>query len=195
MAALYALSIDNIIIETDSAELPGLDGSGLGFFDALKAAGSSEQSSPARVIKIKEPLWCEKKDAFLGIFPSEILKISYFFESRSPVLGRQAMTLDATPEAVIKEILPARTFCLKEEAEMLLKLGFGKGANTDNTLVLDKDGPVKNAFRYPDEPVRHKILDLVGDLYLAGRVQGRVIAIRSGHDLNMELVQKVRKQV
>nr|MCK4462855.1 UDP-3-O-acyl-N-acetylglucosamine deacetylase [Candidatus Omnitrophota bacterium] len=88
------------------------------------------------------------------------------------------------------------TFCLKEEAELLITQGFGKGANLTNTLVMDEKGPINNVLRFPDEPVRHKILDLVGDLYLAGNaVEGGVIGIRSGHELNMELVKKIKRSI
>ena len=110
-----------------------------------------------------------------------------------PSIKRQALTIELTPENVKKELLGARTFCLKEEAEMLLKMGFGKGANTKNTLVMDANGPIDNTLRFPDEPVRHKLLDLVGDMYLLGApILGRIVAIRSGHNLNGELVNKIR---
>ena len=93
------------------------------------------------------------------------------------------------------QIAPARTFCFEEEALALLKMGLGRGANYDNTLVIGEFGPVKNKYRFSDEPVRHKVLDLVGDLYLIGRrIKGRVIAIKSGHRLNIELVRKLKKK-
>ena len=117
-------------------------------------------------------------------------------ETKIPAIGRQALTVDLDENVFCKEIAGARTFCLKEEAEMLLKLGFGKGANTKNTLVMDNNGPIDNVLRYPDEPVRHKILDLLGDLYLVGRpLEGRVIAIGSGHALNGELVSALRQKI
>lgn len=194
MAALWALSIDNIIVEIDTEELPGLDGSARDFFICLKNAGIKEQGVPRKIIKIKEPLWCDNGDSFIGIFPATSFKVSYILESPSPAIGRQCLSLELDEEIFSKEIAPARTFCLKEEAELLLKQGFGKGANVSNTLVMDKDGPLDNTLRFPDEPIRHKILDLVGDLYLTGSpLEGRVIGIRSGHALNIELVKKIKK--
>jgi len=195
MAALRALSIDNLIVEVNSIEMPGLDGSALEYYTCLKEAGIDKQDKPRRVIRVDQPVWCESGDMFLGIFPYDGFKISYLLESPSPSIGRQSITLDINEEIIGKELISARTFCLKEEAEMLLKMGFGKGASTDNTLVMDKDGPMNNVLRFSDEPVRHKILDLIGDLYLLGApVEGRIIAIGSGHDMNRKLVEKVKQR-
>jgi len=193
MAALWALSIDNIIIETDGEEMPGMDGSAAAFYECLKNAGIKELDRPAKEIVIKEPVWFEKKDAIICIVPSQKPTVSYLFESPSPVLGRQYLSIDMDESVASKEVISARTFCLRQEAEMLQKMGFGKGANTQNTLVMDVNGPIDNKLRFPDEPVRHKIMDLLGDLYLAGgRIRGRVIAIKSGHDMNMEIVKRIR---
>jgi len=194
MAALWALSIDNILIEIDGRELPGLDGSAKEFFDCLKGAGIEEQNAVRKIIKIKDPIWCESGEAFIGIFPSHKFKVSYILDSPVPSIGKQSLSLELDGETFYREVAQARTFCLKEEAMALLKMGFGKGANTTNTLVMDAGGPIENVLRFFDEPVRHKILDLVGDLYLAGApLEGRVIALRSGHDLNAELVKKIKK--
>ena len=196
MAALWANSIDNILIEIDGIELPGLDGSARDFFICLKNAGIKQQNATRKIIKIKEPLWCEKEDSFIGIFPRHKFKISYILESPLSSIGRQSLSIELDQEIFYKEIAPARTFCLKEEAELLITQGFGKGANLTNTLVMDEKGPINNVLRFPDEPVRHKILDLVGDLYLAGNaVEGGVIGIRSGHELNMELVKKIKRSI
>ena len=195
MAALWALSIDNITIEIDTEELPGLDGSADGYYKALKSLGVTEQDTPRKILKIKEPLWYDKKEAFIGIFPGRNFKISYLLDVPSPAIGRQALSIELDGESFAKEIAPARTFCLREEAEMLIKMGFGKGADTKNTLVMDKNGPIDNVLRFPDEPVRHKILDLIGDLYLVGcPIECRVIAIGSGHDLNIEIVKMLKKR-
>ncbi|MDD5438808.1 MAG: UDP-3-O-acyl-N-acetylglucosamine deacetylase [Candidatus Omnitrophica bacterium] len=197
MAALWALRIDNIMIEIDNAELPGLDGSGKGFYDCLAAAGVSELDRQERVVTITRPLWCEHNDAFIGIFPSEsgVFRVGYMLEAPVPSIGRQFLDLVLTGDNFSREIIGARTFCLRQEAEMLLKMGYGKGANTANTLVMDESGPIDNTLRFPDEPVRHKILDLVGDLYLTGAfLKGRVIAVKSGHELNMALVEKIRAE-
>ncbi|OGW74775.1 MAG: UDP-3-O-[3-hydroxymyristoyl] N-acetylglucosamine deacetylase [Omnitrophica bacterium RBG_13_46_9] len=192
LAALWGAGIDNIRIELDGSEMPALDGSAVGFLEAIKKSGIRKQSAPREVVEIKEPLWAEDEKSFLGIFPSNAFKVSYLLEYPSPAIGRQFFSSVLDPDLFQKEIAPARTFCLKEEAEALLKQGYGRGADLENTLVMDTDGPMDNTLRFADEPVRHKVLDLIGDLYLLGRpIKARVIAIRSGHRLNLELVRKV----
>ncbi len=194
LAALWGAEVDNIRIELTSSEPPGLDGSAVLFLEALKAAGIKTQKPRREFIEVKKPLWVEDKESFLGIFPSQTFKISYILEYPGPAIGRQFFSDIVDSEVFQKEIAPARTFCLKEEVNSLLKQGYGKGANLKNTLVMAKDGPIDNILRFPDEPVRHKVLDLTGDLYLLGKpIKGRVIAIRSGHRLNLELVEKIKE--
>ena len=195
LAALSGLGIDNVIIEIDGSEMPALDGSAKGFLDILKKAGITEQDPPKKVLKIEEAIWCKDADSVLVALPDEEFKISYVLSYKSPAIGTQTLTLKIYEESFEKEIAPARTFCLEEEALELLKRGLGKGANYDNTLVMGNTGPINNILRFPDEPVRHKILDLIGDLYLVGMpLKGHVIAIKSGHKLNMELVKKLREE-
>ncbi len=193
MSALWGAEIDNVRIEMNGSEPPGLDGSAMEYYAAIKKSGTIEQNADRVPFIVREPLWVEAGEAFLGIFPADTFKVSYILEYPSPPIGRQFFSSALDEEVFAKEIAPARTFCLKEEAEALLGMGYGKGANYENTLVMDGSGPIDNALRFPDEPVRHKVLDLLGDLYLAGkRIKGRIIAARSGHKLNLELVQKLR---
>jgi UDP-3-O-acyl N-acetylglucosamine deacetylase len=195
MSALCALRIDNIVIEVDQGEFPGLDGSAKGFVEALEDAGFKEYDAPQKVLRLEEPVWVEDERSFLGVFPSERFKVSYTLAHDRPRVLEGFYSVEVTEENFKHQIAPARTFCFEEEARELLKTGFGKGANYENTLVLGKDGPIRNTYRFPDEPVRHKILDLIGDLYLVGcQVRGRVIAVKSGHALNMELVRKLKMQ-
>lgn len=196
LAALWGSEVDNIKIELDSSEPPALDGSSLEFLEALKKAGVKSQPTPREFVEVKGPIWVEDKESFLGIFPSQVFKVSYILEYPDPAIGRQFFSSVLNPEVFRKEIAPARTFCLKQEAEALLKQGYGKGANFKNTLVMDEDGPIDNVLRFPDEPVRHKVLDLIGDLYLLGKpIRGRVIAIRSGHKLNLRLMEKIKEKI
>lgn len=193
LAALSGLSIDNIVIEMDNIELPGLDGSSKGFVEVLKKAGVVEQDAPKRILRIDEPLWTGAGDSLLAVFPDEDFRISYTLSYDNQRLGTQFFSIILNEETFENEIAPARTFCLEEEALELLRRGLGKGANYDNTLVIGKDGPIKNNLRFPNEPVRHKILDIIGDLYLLGSpIKGHVIAVKSGHRLNMELVRKLK---
>lgn len=195
LAALSGLSIDNALVELDNEELPGLDGSAKTFTDILKKSGIVEQDAPKKFLKVDNVAWCSSKDSLIAVFPDEEFKISYTLAYNNPALGTQFRSIVVNESNFEKEIAPARTFCLEEEARELLKRGFGKGANYDNTLVMGKNGPIKTTLRFPDEPVRHKILDLIGDLYILGMpVIGHVVAIKSGHSLNMELVKKLKEE-
>ncbi|MDP2929071.1 MAG: UDP-3-O-acyl-N-acetylglucosamine deacetylase, partial [Candidatus Omnitrophota bacterium] len=141
----------------------------------------------------EKPSWCADEGAFLSVFPHKTLCISYFLSYPVPSIGDQFLSLEISEEVFRREIAPARTFCMKKEALFLLALGYGKGADHKNTLIMDKSGPVKNKLRFSDEHVRHKILDLMGDLSLIGMpLTGHVVAVKSGHKLNMELVKKLR---
>ena len=178
----------------NASEPPALDGRAVDFLKAIKSAGIEMQNAAKDYIVIKKPIWTEMNDSFLGIFPSDVFKIAYFLDYKNTSIGKQFFSSIVTPENFEKEIAPARTFCLKEEAEILRKKGYGKGANFQNTLIMDKEGPIDNVLRFPDEPVRHKVLDLVGDLSLLGRhIKGRIMAARSGHKLNSELVAKIKE--
>ncbi len=193
LAALSGLSVDNIVVELDSEELPGLDGSAKDFVGLIKSAGYSEQDAERATLDIKKPVRCEAGGASLEIEPSDSFEISYTLDYPDPVLGKQSLAIKVDESTFESQIAPARTFCLEKEARALLALGLGKGASYKNTLVLGPKGPVDNTLRFPDEPVRHKILDLIGDLYLLGvRINGRVTAIKSGHKLNMAMVKKLK---
>lgn len=194
LAALSGLGIDNIVAELDSAELPGLDGSAKVFVDSLKTAGIIEQDAPKKILKVNNALWVGSGDSLIIALPDDKFKVSYTLSYDNLFLGDQFFSACLTEGTFEKEIAPARTFCMEAEAAELLKRGLGKGANYDNTLVIGKDGPIKTKLRFPDEPVRHKVLDLVGDLYILGmQVQGHIIAIKSGHKLNMEMVKKLKE--
>jgi len=195
LAALAGLGIDNIVIELDNAELPGLDGSAKGFSDLIRKAGIVEQDASKKYLKAEKPVWVKDGEALIAVLPDEEFKVSYTLSYEAPGLGSQFLSIALNDANFESQIAPARTFCLEAEALELLKRGLGKGANYDNTLVIGKDGPIKTTLRFADEPVRHKILDLIGDLYLAGMpIKGHVIAIKSGHKLNMELVKKLKKE-
>lgn len=195
LAALSGLSIDNMVIELDNEELPGLDGSAKDFVEAIKSSGFSEEAAPRRFFDVPERVKCERDGSSLEVFPCSQFKISYSLDYPDPAIGKQSMEIVLSEETFTREIAPARTFCLEKEAKALLAMGLGKGANLKNTLVMGADGPVDNDLRFPDEPVRHKILDLIGDLYLLGMpVRGHFVAVKSGHRLNMEMVKIMKKR-
>lgn len=195
MAVLAGLAIDNLIIEINNNEVPGLDGSGLEFMEAIKKSGIEEQNAQRKYFLVKEPIWVEEKDSLIAVFPYSSYKISYTLDYDHPVLRSQFLSLEINPESFEKEISSFRTFVLEEEVEELKKIGLGRGASYENTLVVTEDGVLKNKLRSPDEFVRHKVLDLIGDISLLGMpIKGNVVAIKSGHPLNIKLVRRLEDQ-
>ncbi len=192
MASFHGLGIDNALVEVDGEELPGLDGSAKEFTEAFQKAGLIEQGSDRKWITIEEPIFVDHGDQALIALPAAGFSISYSLSYRHKDLQDQFLSMSIVPEIFERELASARTFCLKEEAQQLLAMGFGKGANLTNTLVFEKNHPIDNTLRFPDEACRHKIMDLMGDLTLAGGfIRGHIIATRSGHALNLELVRKI----
>lgn len=193
LAAVSGLGISNLVVETDGSEMPGLDGSAKEYVEALERSGIIEQDAVLRPITVANPVWCSNNGAFLAALPYDGFRVSYFL-SYPQAIGEQFLSLEISRDTFKSEIAPARTFCLKKEALLLKVLGFGRGADNKNTLIMGKGGPVGNILRFPDEPVRHKILDLVGDLALAGApLNAHIIAVKSGHSLNLELVKKLKQ--
>jgi UDP-3-O-[3-hydroxymyristoyl] N-acetylglucosamine deacetylase / 3-hydroxyacyl-[acyl-carrier-protein] dehydratase len=194
MSALCGLGIDNISIEINSDEPPGLDGSAIEYVKLFKSAGIVDLEAPKEYFEIKEPICVSKNGASVMIVPASEFKVSYALEYPHPLL-KNSVTLGFTPETYEKEIAPCRTFCLKEEADALLAKGLGQGASTANTLVFGPDGVIDNTLRFPDEAARHKLMDCIGDLYLLGLpIKGHVFAFKSGHNLNRELLKKIAEQ-
>lgn len=195
LAALAGLRIDNCMIEIDAAETPGLDGSSRGFVEALTQAGAVEQEKPRAVLAIDRAVTVGDGQGTLMAHPGtgSGLLLSYNLDyGRSGPIGRQSYFADITPETFEAELAPCRTFLLEPEALALRQAGIGARTTEADLLVFGPDGPIKNELRYPDECARHKVLDLVGDLALAGcDLVGHVVAHRSGHQLNAELVRKL----
>jgi UDP-3-O-[3-hydroxymyristoyl] N-acetylglucosamine deacetylase/3-hydroxyacyl-[acyl-carrier-protein] dehydratase len=192
MASFHGLGIDNALVEIDGEEVPGMDGSALEFTSGLIAAGLEEQSAERQFLTVKAPVFIDQGDQSIVILPADFLSISYMLNYRDADLLDQHLSLPIIPEIFEREIAPARTFCLKKEAELLLSQGFGKGASPSNTLIFEKNKPLQNTLRFENEACRHKMMDILGDLFLCGKfIRGHVIASRSGHALNVELVRKL----
>lgn len=203
LAALWAAEVDNIRIDIDNPELPVLDGGALEFLNAIRVAGVKDQDAERSTLEIKNPIWTENKESFLGIFPSALFRISYIMKGIFPGEKRQFFSAVMTPEIFQVEIAAARTLWIvpegpgsvEKKAELAKKQGYGKGADLKSTLIIDKTGPLNPSSEFADEAVRHKVLDLLGDLYLLGKpLKGRVIAVRANHELNLKLVEKVKKE-
>jgi len=200
LAALFALGVDNCSVEIDGEEVPGLDGAATEFFRALRDAGSVELRATRPIWAVKHPIYVRDGAASLVALPgSGKLTIEYHLDYQARNDGgagaRQIADFALSPESFEREIAPARTFVFAHEVEALRAAGLGKGATAQNTLVLGPDGPQANALRWDDELARHKILDLVGDLANAGvDLDAHIIATRSGHGLNMALVQRIQEE-
>ena len=195
MAALSSANIDNINIEIDNNEVPGLDGSSLHFLEAFEDAKISQQEKERFVFAIKEPIYVEEGASSITVLPAKEFKVSYTLSYNHPLLETSFLEMVINAQDFKKQIAPARTFCLESEVKELQDQGLGLGANYENTLVLGKEGVIKNKLRFKDEFTRHKILDLVGDLYLAGcPMKAHVIAIKSGHSLNLKIAEKIYEQ-
>ena len=191
LAACNGLQIDNLTVEISGEEMPGMDGSSAPFVELFKQAGVVEQRPEARVFKLSEPVYVQHGEASLVALPSESegLTLQYIAAFDDPAVAGGSVRYALSPEVFEKEIAPARTFCLASEVEALRAAGLGKGATRENTVVL---GDPDTELRVPEEPVRHKLLDIVGDLQLLGAgLQAHVIATRSGHKMNAELVRKL----
>ena len=194
MAALWGTGIDNAYVEVTAGELPGFDGSAAAFVQQFRATGTVEQPVPRKYLSVREPIVVADGEACLAVFPDHELSVSYLLDYHHPMLRAQLVSYSANGTSFDEAIAPARTFCLKDEAEALQKAGFGKGATFDNTLVLGEQGVMNNTLRFEDEFARHKILDLLGDLYLLGaHLRARVLAIKSGHPLNVKLLKKLQQ--
>lgn len=195
MAALSGRGIDNINIEIDNSEAPGLDGSSLNYLEALESAGIKEQEKERQCFSVKETVFVEEDGASIIAVPSGEFRISYTLNYDHTLLKAQFLEAAVNAGTFKAEFAPARTFCLEAEAEELKRQGLGKGANYDNTLVVGKNGVIRNKLRFEDEFVRHKMLDLIGDLYLlGGPLKGHIIAVKSGHSLNLKLLRKLAQQ-
>lgn len=195
LSALWALQVDNVQVRIDAEEVPGLDGSAVEFVQRIQEAGFVEQRAPRKTWRLAEPIYLGEGDASLVAVPGRGgLSVDYNldFPEGVGVLSetRQQVSFRLGAEAFAREIAPARTFVFEHEVEPLIAAGLGKGANYQNTLVLGPNGVRDNSLRSDDELARHKILDLIGDLSLVGvDLDAHIIATRSGHGLNMKLVQ------
>jgi UDP-3-O-[3-hydroxymyristoyl] N-acetylglucosamine deacetylase len=191
IAALGGLGIDNALIEIDGAEVPILDGSAAPFVDAIRQSGIHTQKAPRRFVKIVKPIRVESGRSFGELIPYDGFAIDVTIEFASSLIGTQRIALDVTPTSFIAELARARTFGFVSEVERLWACGYAMGASLDNTVVLG-EGQIMNpeGLRWADEFVRHKALDAVGDLALAGApILGRYRSVRGGHHLNYQVLR------
>lgn len=197
LSALNAAEIDNVIIEMDGAEPPIIDGSAAPYLELIDKAGIQEQDSPAVFISPKESFIVEEGESKIAIFPDEEFRITCIISYSATPLDAQYYSGAITYDSFRNELAPARTFCLYKELESLIKYGLVKGGSLDNAIVIH-DGAIisKEGQRFSNELVRHKVLDIVGDMYLAGaRIKGHILAVKPGHPTNISLVRKITESL
>jgi len=193
MAAAVGLGIDNVEIEVDGPEIPAMDGSAKPFVALLAFAGRVQQSARRRPLTLPCPLRVGGNGRWIHIVPAETLRITYTLDNDHPAIGTQVLSWTPTERSFVEEFAPARTYGFLKDLGLMRKNGLARGGSLDNAIVLGNSGAL-NGLRFNDEFVRHKILDLLGDLALIGRPIGaHVIARNGGHALNLELVQAVQR--
>jgi UDP-3-O-[3-hydroxymyristoyl] N-acetylglucosamine deacetylase len=191
LAALYSCGIDNIFIDVDALELPILDGSARPFLDMIEAAGITKLRRRRRYLKVLAPVEVSDGDRRIGIYPADNLFISVYVDFPHPMIRKQKIALAVSRESFAKHLSTARTFCFLDDVDRLRAAGLARGGSLDNAIVLTRDGVMNGPLRSPDEFVRHKALDLIGDLALLGRpLLGRVEAYKAGHALHTQLVTR-----
>jgi UDP-3-O-[3-hydroxymyristoyl] N-acetylglucosamine deacetylase len=192
LAALAGMGVDNARIEIDGAEVPLLDGSAQEWVEAIAQSGLVAQSAPRLVYTLKEPIWVHQGDAFVAALPAPTLRFTYGIDFDLPAIGNQWYSWTPAQESFAEAIAPARTFGLAHQIEQLRQNGLIKGGSLENALVCGTEGWLNPPLRFSNEPVRHKLLDLVGDLSLLGIFPlFHVLAYKASHSLHTQLVRLV----
>ena len=195
LAALTALGIDNAIVELNSPEVPIMDGSAAPFVYLVNEAGVKRLQAPRRYLKVLRPISLTQGDKRIALYPSDHFKVTYSISFDHPLLRHQSRTMRITEESFVEDIAPARTFGFLKEVEMLRQRGLALGGSLDNAIVLGDTGVLNNALRFEDEFVRHKILDVIGDLSLVGHpVVGHLVAHRGGHALHTAFAARILEE-
>ncbi|MCP5511800.1 MAG: UDP-3-O-acyl-N-acetylglucosamine deacetylase [Leptospiraceae bacterium] len=196
MAALHSRGISDLIIEIDSLEIPIMDGSALPFLEALPKSNLHEFDESIEPIRVQNPVWVVDGDKYLVILPSDTLKVTYHIDFNHPLLRGQSLSTEIDTEFFEKEILPARTFGFLRDVKALQAKGLALGGSLENAIVLSDDGYLNDSLRFENEFVRHKILDLIGDLSIIGRpIVGHIIASKAGHALDISMGKLLMSKV
>ncbi|MCU0515281.1 MAG: UDP-3-O-acyl-N-acetylglucosamine deacetylase [Oscillatoria sp. Prado101] len=201
LAALAAMGVDSARIEVDGPEVPLLDGSALGWVEAIASVGVAETEipkspnpgeEPSASRSLPEPIWVNQGDAFVAALPAPALRFSYGIDFQEPAIGQQWHSWSPATDSFASEIAPARTFGFADQIEQLRAQGLIKGGSLDSALVCSQEGWLNPPLRFANEPVRHKILDLVGDMSLLGRFpRAHLIAYKASHKLHVGLARRL----
>jgi UDP-3-O-[3-hydroxymyristoyl] N-acetylglucosamine deacetylase len=193
LSTFYSLGIDNAFIEIDNLEVPILDGSGQPFVEAIQEAGLRHYRRKRKYLRIRRPISVEDKGKRITIIPDDHFRLTCDVQFDHPMVGRQGLEMEVTPEKYASDLAPARTFGFEYELAQMRDMGLIRGASLDNAVCFDRKGVLNpGGLRFPDEPCRHKALDLIGDLALLGKpLLGHVIAERAGHAMHAALVTRI----
>src|SRR3954471_24870503 len=195
LAALVSLAIDNVVVELNSPEVPIMDGSAAPFIYLIHEAGIKRLPAARRYLKIVRPLALTRGDKRIAIYPSDHFKVTYSIAFDHPMLRHQSRTIRITEETFIDEIAPARTFGFLKEVEWMRQQGLALGGSLENAIVIGDTGVLNNSLRFDDEFVRHKILDIIGDMALVGHpIIGHLVAHRGGHALHTAFAAQVLEE-
>ena len=194
LSAFIGAGVDNAIVELDNLELPILDGSARPFVEMIHRAGIRKQRRARTYLRIRREFELREGDKFIAVYPADTYSVSYTINFPHPMIGKEEFRVDLSDGNYLEDIAPARTFGFVPEADVLRQQGLIRGASTDNAIVLTRDGVMNPPLRFNDEFVRHKVLDLIGDLALLGKqILGNVVADRADHAMHTALVSRLLK--
>jgi UDP-3-O-[3-hydroxymyristoyl] N-acetylglucosamine deacetylase len=193
LSVFYSMGIDNAFVEIDNLEVPILDGSGMPFVELIKSAGIRHYRRKRRYLRIRRPVSVEDRGKRISILPDETFRLTCEIRFDHPMVGRQSVEMEVTPERYAAEIAPARTFGFEYELDQMRNMGLIRGGTLNNAVCFDRTGVLnREGLRFADECCRHKALDLIGDLALIGKpLLGHVIAERAGHAMHAALVARI----
>jgi UDP-3-O-[3-hydroxymyristoyl] N-acetylglucosamine deacetylase len=192
LSAFMGMGIDNAVVELDNLELPILDGSARPFVEMIDKAGIRRQRRARKYLKIRRELEMREGNKFIAVYPADTYSVSYAINFPHPLIGKETFEVHLTNGSYLRDIAAARTFGSREDEQAMRNMGLIRGASSENCIVLTRDGIENGPLRFSDEFVRHKVLDLVGDLALLGKqLLGKVVADRAGHAMHTALVSRI----
>src|ERR1700678_2332127 len=192
LSAFIGTGIDNAIVELDNLELPILDGSAQPFVELIQQVGIRKQRRSRTYLRIRHALEMREGNKFISVYPADSYSVSYSINFPHPLIGKETFQVELSNGSYLHKIAPARTFGSREDEKTMRNMGLIRGASAENCIVLTRDGLENGPLRFPDEFVRHKVLDLVGDLALLGKpILGKIVADRAGHAMHTALVSRI----
>ncbi|MEW6202246.1 MAG: UDP-3-O-acyl-N-acetylglucosamine deacetylase [bacterium] len=195
LAALYAMEIDNAVIELSAPEPPVMDGSALPFAEGIRETGTLQQGKDIKIIPLPHSIESASGEIKITARPCEGFKISYFMDYPDAPFMKQEFHVELTPEIFLKEIAPARTFATASEVKGIIEAGLARGGSYENAVVIEENA-TSSPLRFPEEPARHKVLDIIGDFaLLQGRLQAHITAVRTGHAQNHALLREIAEKI